>query len=376
MSNYKRTLNSARQAIPYLKIMRSCQLDSIIIDKEIFSILKELFLKIFEVYKPSFRDKYQFEIKFFINLLIYRFSVLESKPTYGCKLQNLKYRNEMAHSSKYSMFNGTTDLSKEQKLMYFALKVLTPYLYEKFNEYMTSHGWSEYSNRNPKKKLWKLFQSLEKIYKLSSLLNFYIFLYNGKYTSIVDRLLKIRLVYDNENSNRIISNDYLSFQLVWFVLTNFLLFILPFLNIKGIKNYLKGLLNMKRINKYKDLPLDQCAICKENNEDMNASCPIHIPYITNCGHIYCYYCIKSEMINSSGNKKKSMYMCPRCSVIVKDIEPYYHYDDDDNKNESSSYTSEIDDSEKGDKEGKESEEEDNFSFNDDNINILNRKKFI
>jgi len=44
------------------------------------------------------------------------------------------------------MFNGTTDLSKEQKLMYFALKVLTPYLYEKFNEYMTSHGWSEYSN--------------------------------------------------------------------------------------------------------------------------------------------------------------------------------------------------------------------------------------
>jgi len=51
MSNYKRTLNSARQAIPYLKIMRSCQLDSIIIDKEIFSILKELFLKIFEVYK-------------------------------------------------------------------------------------------------------------------------------------------------------------------------------------------------------------------------------------------------------------------------------------------------------------------------------------
>ena len=148
------------------------------------------------------------------------------------------------------------------------------------------------------------------------------------------------------------------------------------MNIKGIKNYLKGLLNMKRINKYKDLPLDQCAICKENNEDMNASCPIHIPYITNCGHIYCYYCIKSEMINSSGNKKKSIYMCPRCSVIVKDIEPYYHYDDDDDKNESSSYTSEIDDSEKGDKEGKESEEEDNFSFNDDNINILNRKKFI
>jgi len=49
--NYKKTLNSAREAVSYLKIMRSCQLDSIIIDKEIFSILKELFMKVFEVYK-------------------------------------------------------------------------------------------------------------------------------------------------------------------------------------------------------------------------------------------------------------------------------------------------------------------------------------
>lgn len=49
--NYKKTLNSARLAVPHLKIMRSCQLDSIIIDKEIYTILKELFLKIFEVYK-------------------------------------------------------------------------------------------------------------------------------------------------------------------------------------------------------------------------------------------------------------------------------------------------------------------------------------
>jgi len=367
MSNYKRTLNSARQAIPYLKIMRSCQLDSIIIDKEIFSVLKELFLKIFEVYKPSFRDKYQSEIKFFINLLIYRFSVLESKPTYGCKLQNLKYRNEFFHSSKKSMFNGNSDLSKEQKLMYFVLKVLSPYLYEKLNDYMTNNGWSEYSNKNPKKKFWKLFQSLEKIYKLSSLLNFYSFLYNGKYTSIIDRLLKIRLVYDNENSNRIISNDYLSFQLVWFVLTNFLLFILPFLNIKGIKNYFKGLLNMKKINKYRDLPFNQCAICKENNNDVDALYPIHIPYITNCGHIYCYYCIKSEMINSTGNEKKSMYMCPRCSAIVKDIEPFYYYDDEDD-----SSTSDIDDN----KEGEENEEDNTNSNNNNDVDKLNHENLI
>ncbi|ORX60839.1 hypothetical protein BCR36DRAFT_401152 [Piromyces finnis] len=333
--NYKKTLNSAKLALPHLKIMRSCQLDSIIIDKEIYAILKELFLKIFEVYKPSLKDKYQAEIKLFIKLIIYRFSILENKPTYGCKLQNLKYRNEYSHLNRYSMYNASSNLSKEQKILYFVLKILTPYLYEKLNDYITINGWGEYSNKNPKKKFWKLLQSFEKMYQLSSLINFYAFLYNGKYTSVVDRLLKIRLVYDNENLNRIISNDYLSFQLAWSVLTNFLLFILPFINIKGMKNYFKGLLNIKKINKYKDLPKDQCAICKENKGD-DASCPVHIPYITNCGHIFCYYCIKSEMINSSGNEKKSMYICPRCSTIVSDIEPYYHYDDDDE-----SFSSEV-----------------------------------
>ncbi|ORX76443.1 hypothetical protein BCR32DRAFT_236550 [Anaeromyces robustus] len=370
MSNYKQTLKSARQAVPYLKIMRSCQLDSIIIDKEIFSILRELFLQIFEVYKPSVRDKYEAEIKFFVNLIIYRFSVLESKPTYGCKLQNLKYRNESSHSNKYSMFNASSDLSKEQKLMYFSLKVLTPYLYEKLNEYMTNNGWSEYNNRNPKKKIWKLFQLLEKMYKLSSLINFYTFLYNGKYTSVVDRLLNIRLVYDNENANRIISNDYLSFQLVWSVLTNFLLFILPFINIKGMKNYLKGLLNLKRINKYKDLAYDQCAICKENKGDEDTPCPIHIPYITNCGHVFCYYCIKSEMINSSGNAKKSMYMCPRCSTIVNDIEPFYYYNsnsssDSDSDSDSDSYSNSDDNDEELEEE-EESNDDEVYSLSSEN----------
>jgi len=43
------------------------------------------------------------------------------------------------------MFNANSDLSKEQKLMYFVLKVLSPYLYEKLNDYMTNNGWSEYS---------------------------------------------------------------------------------------------------------------------------------------------------------------------------------------------------------------------------------------
>jgi len=45
-----------------------------------------------------------------------------------------------------SMYSASSNLSKEQKLMYFALKILTPYLYEKLNDYMTINGWGKYIN--------------------------------------------------------------------------------------------------------------------------------------------------------------------------------------------------------------------------------------
>jgi len=73
------------------------------------------------------------------------------------------------------------------------------------------------------------------------------------------------------------------------------------------------------------------------------------------------------MINSTGNEKKSMYMCPRCSAIVKDIEPFYYYDDE---SETSS-TSEVDDNE----EGEESEKDTN-SNNDDDVDTLNHRNLI
>jgi len=150
-----------------------------------------------------------------------------------------------------------------------------------------------------------------------------------------------------------------------------------------MKNYIKGLLKIKRINKYKDLPFNQCAICKESKGDTDTPCPIHIPYITNCGHVYCYYCIKSEMVNSSGNENKSMYMCPRCSRIVSDIEPYYHYDDDseeekeeeeeegesDGEGSSSHISSEDEEMEEIDSDREDEDDEDNIT------SLVHRKKY-
>lgn len=102
-----------------------------------------------------------------------------------------------------------------------------------------------------------------------------------------------------------------------------------------------------RKGKYWALSSDQCAICAENasmnlnlresvdamaftsnltnteeqdnseaNEDAPAY-PINTPYMTSCGHIYCYYCITERMMSTSDERsgigtRGTQWECLRC----------------------------------------------------------------
>ena len=102
-----------------------------------------------------------------------------------------------------------------------------------------------------------------------------------------------------------------------------------------------------RRGKYWALSQDQCAICAENasmnlnlqesadamamsnvmtlsdgqddsdaNEDAPAY-PINVPYMTSCGHVYCYYCISERMLSTSEERsgvgtRGTKWECLRC----------------------------------------------------------------
>lgn len=101
---------------------------------------------------------------------------------------------------------------------------------------------------------------------------------------------------------------------------------------------------------YWNLPEVQCAICAENaSYNLNfadssnaltvlssvalnlapdpdpesnepAQFPITIPYITTCGHVYCYYCIADRMLRvaEDGDGEVPGWECLRCTQVVKD----------------------------------------------------------
>lgn len=101
------------------------------------------------------------------------------------------------------------------------------------------------------------------------------------------------------------------------------MFLMPLINVSKLKRNVKRMLLPAALmsgNEFSALPAHICAICHENNTAASATTPgnatstvIHNPYITDCGHIYCYYCVKTKMMIDDE------WCCLRCGKKVDAI---------------------------------------------------------
>ena len=66
---------------------------------------------------------------------------------------------------------------------------------------------------------------------------------NHRYRSLVDRILGMRLVYQHPKTARQISFEFMNQQLVWQGFSEFIMFILPLLNLDKIRRSMKVLLD-------------------------------------------------------------------------------------------------------------------------------------
>ena len=78
--------------------------------------------------------------------------------------------------------------------------------------------------------------------------------------------------------------------------------------------------------KYASLAEGECAICAEDAATLLPAHPstsshihpIHTPYITSCGHTYCYTCVADRMLRA-GDEGDEYWECVRCDGCVKYI---------------------------------------------------------
>ena len=190
-------------------------------------------------------------------------------------------------------------------------------------------------------------------HSITAFVSFLVFLVNGRYRTLVDRILRIRLTPPSAQASREVSFEYLNRQLVWHAFTEFLLFLLPLVGISRWRRWVSRAWR-RTINALKSsgdeeeatekqgelafLPERTCAICYRDQNPTSttesdvlaasasaggiggsAQTDITNPYETiSCGCVYCFVCIVQKLEAEEGQG----WICLRCGEIVKKCQPW------------------------------------------------------
>lgn len=347
--------------VPNPRIIRVGQLDAELLDAELVHILTEPVSKALAIVNASMKTRFEPELALLVELVLYRFSVWSSGASYGAMLQGLRY-------SVPSSGLGSRVSRQQLLIIHGALTILVPYFRNRLHAYALSHAWPDAPASDTRRRAWTALTSLETAHGAFSLINFIAFLWNGKYRTIVDRFLVMRLEPSQALLKRDVSYEFMNRQMVWHAFTEFLLFLLPLINPRTMARRLTSTfssilsapspaqkIRAPKRGKYYSLPPDQCAICAENASlnvnlgdaagalasytpafpassnsdvidnniegDSEPPFPITTPYLASCGHVYCYACLAERMFRAADDGSCG-WTCLRCAEEVRSADRY------------------------------------------------------
>ncbi|KAF5022321.1 hypothetical protein F66182_5608 [Fusarium sp. NRRL 66182] len=320
------------------------QVDAELLDVELLDILKEQVHEGLKYFGGGhLHDDWSSEIMLALRAVLFKLTVWDHDATYGAALQNLKYtdaRNEGPIMKAPS---------KIQKSLYGLVTVFGNYAWTRWEDWLLEHddGYDEPSPRL--KRLSKLTSALSTVHSAAACVSFLVFLLHGRYRTLLDRILRMRLAPPTSQVSREVSFEYLNRQLVWHAFTEFLLFVLPLIGIQRWRRWLtrtwrktKDIIRTgpqeegKANGEYAFLPERTCAICYQDqntatseNEVMaaaassgvigSAQTDITNPYETiPCGCVYCFVCLATRLEREEGEG----WTCLRCGEHVQECKPW------------------------------------------------------
>lgn len=295
------------------KVLRVIQLDTSELDVELLNQSKQLLDDCFKYIQIKFLNKYKHEANLLIKCLIWHYTFNKTNQTIGQSIFNWSYKS---NNSSKSISNT---LIKYFHLLFYCF------------DYDTNENIGDFKLLNhliEKLKMNSIFNAFLIIIKFMKLINYLLFLYNGNYLYLFERILRLKAIYSEEQELREVddsTNEYTERELIWqsyFVLIKLLN---SLFNLKT--RFISRLLSIKQQKKEDDErdvenetdKIYKCKLCDDKS-------------LTNCykfknchlKHTYCYYCIKSNVLNY---KVKSL--CKYCSndhvsnVYDCNIEAYF-----------------------------------------------------
>lgn len=327
------------------------QVDAELLDEELLTLLKGQVGEGLKYFGAHLQDDWSEEILLVLRATLFKLSVWDNNASYGATLQNLRYadaRQPITLQSKPT---------RVQKALHGFFTVAGRYGWDKWENWLIEQEGG-YTAPSPRiQQLSRLTSLVSTSHSIAAFTSFLVFLVNGRYRTLTDRILRLRLVSPSNQISREVSFEYLNRQLVWHAFTEFLLFLLPLVGIGRWRRWLarawkktKSLMKSDVAAENDDedrvksgplayLPERTCAICYEAKNPLASSeaeilgsnsggsggiigsvdTDVVNPYETiACKCIYCFVCIAGKIEAEEGNG----WTCLRCGETVYKCKPW------------------------------------------------------
>jgi peroxin-2 len=321
------------------------QVDAELLDEELLELLKGQVGDALKYFGSHVQDDWSAEILLALRAILFKVTIWDHDATYGAALQNLKYTDARNKGPVLA------SPSRWQKCLYGLVTVGGKYTWTRWENWMVDHD-NGYDTPSPRMQtLVRLSDSISTVHSTLAFASFLVFLVNGRYRTILDRILRLRLTPPTSQVSREVSFEYLNRQLVWHAFTEFLLFVLPLVGISRWRRWLakvwrktKSVMTsggdeeeIIKSGEFAFLPERTCAICYQDQNSTSVSeseivaasgasgiigsaqTDITNPYETiPCGCIYCFVCLAGRLESEEGEG----WTCLRCGEEVKECKPW------------------------------------------------------
>jgi peroxin-2 len=320
------------------------QVDAELLDEELLGLLKGQVGGALKYFGSHLQDDWSAEIMLALRSVLFKLSVWDHDATYGAALQNLKFTDARKSGS------NLVAPSKWQKVLYGLSTVGGQYAWTRWENWLMDNDNGYDAPSSTVRTLSRLSDGFSTVYSTAAFASFLVFLVNGRYRTLLDRILRLSLAPPTSQVSREVSFEYLNRQLVWHAFTEFLLFVLPLVGIGRWRRWLarawkktKSVVHSRgdeedgiKSGEFAFLPERTCAICYQDQNSStseaeviaasgstgaigSAQTNITNPYETiPCGCVYCFVCLTGRIEAEEGEG----WTCLRCGEEVKECKPW------------------------------------------------------
>jgi peroxin-2 len=315
------------------------------LDEELLELLKGQVSEALKYFGTHLQDEWSAEIMLALRAVLFKLTIWDHDATYGAALQNLRFTDARKQGP------GLVSPSKWQKILYGLFTIGGNYAWTRWETWLVNHDTS-YDEHSPMlRRLSRLSDAIMTVHSTAAFASFLVFLVNGRYRTLLDRILRLRLAPPTSQVSREVSFEYLNRQLVWHAFTEFLLFVLPLVGISRWRRWLARLWKKTKSvvrsggegeedaksGEFSFLPERTCAICYQDQNPTtiseaeiiaasgasgvmgSAQTDITNPYeAIPCGCVYCFVCLAGRIEAEEGES----WTCLRCGEEVNECKAW------------------------------------------------------